>query len=537
MNRIRTICYKYFLSSKEDYKKVRTELCKENRDTLHILTVITTAIFACLLLGSLVSERLSGNMMLYLVLAASNLVIAVLSFLPNFNTELRIGSLVHSYLMVQLFFGIATATLIKPGELTVSFIVMMIATPILLSGKPIITNLVLLLHILFYFLIARETQSEEILFYNTINVCAYGAVSMILTSFLMKIKIQRILFRLEKENLEISEKEQQVKKDNYDSFIADMIRYASAEGAPEDIIRQILCYIGQKVGADRAYIVEKNSDQTYSNTYEWCKEGVTAEKENMQHIPGKGMFDLWFEELVQAKNVQIRDVSQYQSSSKPLYELLKAQAIQALVVGPITVGGKTVGFYGVDNPPEEKMEEISNLIEMMGFVMSMMLQLRNNMQSIEKSATHDLLTGCRNRIGLEWAYDGKFRPEESCGIVMCDLNGLKTVNDNLGHLAGDRFISESAECLKQIFGADNVYRIGGDEFLVVLTGISEYEFIAMVEKCKKQMDTKASIGMTYEQEMVDNFDFLFKKADQDMYQQKSRYYIKNNRRKGARNEA
>ena len=57
----------------------------------------------------------------------------------------------------------------------------------------------------------------------------------------------------------------------------------------------------------------------------------------------------------------------------------------------------------------------------------------------------------------------------SIGVVFCDITGLKRVNDSQGHIAGDKFIVDASECLKNAFGNQNnvLFRIGGAELLVL----------------------------------------------------------------------
>lgn len=79
-----------------------------------------------------------------------------------------------------------------------------------------------------------------------------------------------------------------MEKINHEEFITEMIRYASSAESPDRIINQILQYICQNLRSDRAYIFEDNLDGTYSNTYEYCREGVSAEIENLQNVPYNG---------------------------------------------------------------------------------------------------------------------------------------------------------------------------------------------------------------------------------------------------------
>ena len=74
--------------------------------------------------------------------------------------------------------------------------------------------------------------------------------------------------------------------------------------------------------------------------------------------------------------------------------------------------------------------------------------------------------------------------------VICDINGLKTVNDNYGHLEGDKLILAAAEVLMdKLKSSSNVYRIGGDEFAVFYEGVRigdvEAEIASIPEACEK----------------------------------------------------
>ena len=112
----------------------------------------------------------------------------------------------------------------------------------------------------------------------------------------------------------------------------------------------------------------------------------------------------------------------------------------------------------------------------------------------------------------------------SLAVLMCDLNGLKKVNDKQGHDAGDKFILRSAEILKSIFGDENVYRMGGDEFVALLTNTSETDFEEKVNLTRIQMGTTASIGTVYRKSIDTDFDSILKIADTEMYKQKKKYY-------------
>lgn len=277
--------------------------------------------------------------------------------------------------------------------------------------------------------------------------------------------------------------------------------------------------------ADRAYIFEQNDRGTFDNTYEWCKAGVPKEKDNLQDVPYEGIIETWFAQYQESNNVIIHDIEECKKTSEAIYERLKPQGVNTLVTGPIKINGKMVGFYGVDNPPEEKLHEISKLIDMIEFMISFMIRLRNNADVLEHSALYDLLTDCKNRKALDWVYTEKLEKYFPLAVVMCDLNGLKEINDQKGHDAGDKFIVQATQTLKSVFGKRHVYRLGGDEFIAVLPNITHPAFQKLLETAKSQLGATASLGTTISGTKDTDFESLLKAADAEMYENKKQYYI------------
>ena len=318
-------------------------------------------------------------------------------------------------------------------------------------------------------------------------------------------------------------------KKNYEKFITDMIRYASSAESPDYIIQQIIKYICENLDSDRAYIFEDNLDGTFRNTYEWCREGVSEQIHNLQRVPYEGMLDAWFLEYEKSHNIMIHDIEEYRKVSEPLYHILKPQGIRTLVTGPIEINGKYIGFYGVDNPPVELMDNISTMINMMEFVISMMIRIRNYAREVEENALRDQLTGCRSRKALSFAYDGDFAKNQSIALIMCDLNGLKKKNDTKGHEAGDKYLCDAAEVLFACFGNENVYRVGGDEFVIVLFDV---DLNAVNEKIDKMLvylelkEVSMAYGFAYRKNAKEPFENLLREADKRMYEDKRRYYDK-----------
>lgn len=513
-----------FMFSCSDYEKVKQDVWEENWKAMRLYSVVALVAFGVITLVSVFSLSIGKYKWVYLVYTFLSLVCFCIS-----RCQLRsfLGKelVVYSFFAALLLFGIITGTLIIPEELTVNYIVFMMVAPLLFTARTAVMNGLILSSMLLYIGLAFFAQHNPILSKNLVDVILYGVLSMLLTATMMRSKLQRILYHKEKEMLEVSKRESQERILNYERFLTDMVRYAASEETPDKVLNQLVEYIGQRMTADRAYIFEQNDRGTFDNTYEWCKAGVSKEKDNLQDVPYEGIIEAWFAQFQESNNVIIHDIEECKKTSEAIYERLKHQGVNTLVTRPIKINGKMVGFYGVDNPPEEKLHEISNLIDMIEFMISFMIRLRDNADALEHSALYDQLTDCKNRKALDWAYTEKLEKYFPLAIVMCDINGLKEINDQKGHDAGDKFIVQTAQTLKSVFGKRHVYRFGGDEFIAVLPNITHPAFQKLLETAKSQLGDTASLGTTISGTKDTDFESLLKAADAEMYENKKQYYI------------
>ena len=412
-----------------DYEKVKQDVWEGNWKAMRLYSVVALIAFGVITLVSEFSLSIGKFKWVYLVYTFLSLVYFCIS-----RCQLRsfLGKklVVYSFFAALLLFGIITGTLITPEELTVNYIVFMMTAPLLFTARTAVMNGLILSSMLLYIGLAFFAQHNPILSKNLVDIILYGVLSMFLTATMMRSKLQRILYHKEMETLEVSKRESQERILNYERFLTDMVRYAASEETPDKVLNQLVEYIGQRMTADRAYIFEQNDRGTFDNTYEWCKVGVSKEKDNLQDVPYEGIIETWFAQYQESNNVIIHDIEECKKTSEAIYERLKPQGVNTLVTGPIKINGKMVGFYGVDNPPEEKLHEISNLIDMIEFMISFMIRLRDNADALEHSALYDQLTDCKNRKALDWAYTEKLEKYFPLAVVMCDLNGLKEINDH-----------------------------------------------------------------------------------------------------------
>lgn len=186
----------------------------------------------------------------------------------------------------------------------------------------------------------------------------------------------------------------------------------------------------------------------------------------------------------------------------------------------------------IENDVYEKIQELTKMNE----------ELIASQQQAEKMrglANKDSLTGVRNKT----AYDNVIRkindeietnPDIEFGIAMIDLNNLKVINDEEGHDSGDAALIKLSNIVCGIFAHSPVFRIGGDEFVVILRNTDYQNSMKLIKEFNKKIEdlskdehlynfekTSASIGYSIYNKKEDTCaEDVFKRADEAMYERK-----------------
>ena len=178
----------------------------------------------------------------------------------------------------------------------------------------------------------------------------------------------------------------------------------------------------------------------------------------------------WYQEYREHGIVYIEDIESCKEVNENLYYFLKSIRIRSIITCPLEKENGYVGFFGINNPPPEMAKEFRQIVRLLGFFLVVIMRTRDKQQQLIRYSYVDSLTGLQNRRSLEEMQEHVEKEDENYGLLMCDINGLKKKNDECGHEAGDDMIVSVAECLKTVFGDRRVFRMGGDEFLVLREG-------------------------------------------------------------------
>lgn len=214
--------------------------------------------------------------------------------------------------------------------------------------------------------------------------------------------------------------------------------------------------------------------------------------------------------------------------------------IQSMIVMPLIYEDSVVGVLKVlSGHAEHFNEEDIMILELMsGLIAAEMFNAMKNEESeLFYKATHDSLTGISNRSvfydRLRQKLSRALKKHEEFGIISLDMDGLKEINDNYGHRAGDAAIREIALRIKNTLGElGTVSRLGGDEFGIIVTTIAgRNDITSLIHQIDEEItkpfefenikiNLKVSIGYAHFKEDGIDLEVLIEKADKSMYEVK-----------------
>lgn len=297
----------------------------------------------------------------------------------------------------------------------------------------------------------------------------------------------------------------------------------TAEEAGESLEYLLAC-LGLKLESERAYIFEEIRAGRICNTYEWCAPGVSPEKANFQYATWNTVAQ-WLPVFQREQCVMVEDVEELKEINPQEYSWLKAQGIRSMVACPLFYKGNLIGYYGVVNPPGERVRHISNMLQVLGHFIVTVMKRRDMVRHLRYMSYHDQLTGVLNRYAMEELIAKQTAPR-ALGVVYCDISGLKRINDSQGHAQGDQLILSASQLLAEHFPKGLVYRIGGDEFIALCFNDSQSRFQEQVDQLLAQMqksNTDLAVGSAWAPDGSTRIKPLIQQAENEMYQDKRQH--------------
>ena len=361
----------------------------------------------------------------------------------------------------------------------------------------------------FYTATRRNRKTGQYLFMRTTLIPWQGKNYR----FSMAFDLSRYIFR-DREEIDVVFRE---------VMANDVIAIGMREADPHTGLQKMLEKIGHSLQAERVLIFEEQPDQTVSATYEWYQEDLQPMAPTVQHIPMDSLRPLYA--AFDAKQMAIIEDAQAFVRAHPGFTP-HLSGVRRLVSGHLTQSGKSLGFTEVVNPSALAFKSASLLLSTLTLFLASMLRNRDTFRSLERLSTTDQLTGAGNRRGfteyIRAVPDGIF-----LAFIFGDLNGLKRINDTQGHEAGDHLLQQAVRHMKALSGDNAVFRMGGDEFMVIARNASEQQAQQLVRELLARYRSSGismALGVVVCQTPIANIDEVLSQADREMYTDKERIY-------------
>lgn len=296
-------------------------------------------------------------------------------------------------------------------------------------------------------------------------------------------------------------------------------------------VNSVLTTILEHYDADRTYIFEFQwKENLIRNTYEICRDGITPQIENLQTVP-IDVVARWvdsFEDQEENTIILIGDVDALKDdpTRRLEYDCLHPQGIKSLIAVPIFINGKLHGFLGIDNPRSHK--DALTLLTQLTYIIANELQKRLLIEALTKKSYQDPLTGLNNLLAYDEMLEHLHGKEFPVGVGFLDINGLKWINDMLSHDMGNKVIQKICTILNEHIEQQYIYRISGDEFVIIWPDVDYKVFMSAAKKLEAALFAEkniASFGFVWGKE--EDTGIAVRKAEEAMRTAKNKFYAAN----------
>lgn len=226
-----------------------------------------------------------------------------------------------------------------------------------------------------------------------------------------------------------------------------------------------------------------------------------------------------------------KDMAYIREINTPWWQTLDEAGVDSVVLFPLQYSGDVLGFIWATNFDTRNTMQIKETLELTSYFLASHIANYNMVKRLRHFGFTDLLTGVQNRNAMNNRVTsivaGEDYLEVPFGVVFADLNGLKAMNDEHGHSAGDILLKKAAILLQELFDGDEIYRAGGDEFVVLITGCTEEVFAQKVQALRDRAETPQNVSIAVGSYYVTSgcdIRTAMRLADENMYKDKREYY-------------
>jgi diguanylate cyclase (GGDEF)-like protein len=297
-------------------------------------------------------------------------------------------------------------------------------------------------------------------------------------------------------------------------------------------LRKVLKLLGQTIEADRVYVVEKQekNEKTALSFHEWVNPARSVELPTRKIFDKYDVLSMWDKQLNGKNVIVINDSMVVQNEDEGFYNSVLAGSVSRYIVVLLKDKQDVLGYLVADNYANDISLNVVDAMESVAIFIAAEMRNKALTDEMMYMGSHDALTGLGNRYSLNQTLTVLSDLKESVGVCYSDINGLKAINDDQGHEAGDQLIKDAAVAFAAIFKKKHCYRIGGDEFIAIVPEIDEKSFDEMVAKLRaKSKKISLAFGAVWIEDSKE-IKTAVRNADEAMYESKAKYYASHERR-------
>ncbi|MBP0962176.1 MAG: GGDEF domain-containing protein [Oscillospiraceae bacterium] len=260
---------------------------------------------------------------------------------------------------------------------------------------------------------------------------------------------------------------------------------------------------------------------------------------SMEPMINDSFYDMaysWIDSIAGSNCLMVRnqhDMNVIKERNPAWYESLVNTNGKTLVLFPLEFKGELLGFIWAANFDASLSDTIKETLELTSFILASELYSFRLLDELNVLSSNDMLTGVYNRNVMNNFVESLLKNQDKnpsddmIAVVFADVNGLKRVNDNEGHAAGDLLLKKAALTLQRFFGESRIYRAGGDEYVIFAENISEQQLeekLNALRAATSEPSDEVCFAVGSDIGRAADIRRTMQNADAEMYADKLRFY-------------
>ncbi len=354
-------------------------------------------------------------------------------------------------------------------------------------------------------------QPESVVFAGTNATLGFLVLSSFIICLIVFIYIMGIMFS-ERRRSRINSKASDIRKslleinqrsESVTDALCILTRFAKSRSA----------FITDSYGDEHHYILPSKADEILSpEEIKYFNDKLLSNASRHRNTHGANIYS----SVIETNKEMLREMPEF-------YYFMQEHKIRRVIYAVIIGTNSNIYVLGTINPLNSDTDK---LIIKIAACFSMALYNRKYLERTTHMALTDSLTGVENRMAFGIYINSEKFTGRKYSCIYADVNELHYYNNKYGHAAGDQMLKFIAERLRAEFDGSKIYRMGGDEFLILCNNYSPEEINEKLEAADaeiKEMKYHVAFGVKYGV-VTDSIEELVNEAEKNMYIHKADYY-------------